>query len=48
MKTAKKKPLYNYSGNVINGKLCRECMNNKGCKDTKCPVWKWRQQQSQQ
>jgi len=44
-KPEQKKPkqkLYNYSNNVINGNLCNECLNNKRCKDTGCPVHKWR------
>jgi len=34
---------YNYSGNVVNGNLCKECSKNKICKDKKCPVYKFRQ-----
>lgn len=34
--------IYNYSGIVINGKLCRECVLYKDCKDYKCPVHKWK------
>jgi len=36
------KPKYNYSGNVVNGNLCKECSNSKNCKDKHCPVYKWR------
>jgi len=41
MKVTKQKT-YNHSNNVINGNLCKECDNNKKCKDTGCPVYKWR------
>lgn len=37
----------NYSNNVVNGGLCKECLHNKLCVNIKCPVYKWRQQQSQ-
>ena len=32
----------NNSNNVVNGNLCQECLNNKNCKDNKCPVHKHR------
>jgi hypothetical protein len=41
MKDTKQK-LYNHSCNVINGNLCKECVNNKLCRDKGCPVYKWR------
>lgn len=34
---------YDYGAGVINGKLCKECSNDKTCKDKKCPVHKFRQ-----
>ncbi len=43
----------NNSDNVVNGNLCQECrsfggttkdsLNNKNCKDTGCPVYKWKE-----
>lgn len=27
---------------VRNGSMCIECLNDKNCKDTGCPVYKWR------
>lgn len=39
----KKKWQYNYSGNVVNGNLCKECDNNKNCKDYPCPLYKFRE-----
>jgi len=36
----KEKP--HYCKHVAEGKLCDECVNNKTCKDTGCPVWRYR------
>lgn len=41
MKTANKK-IYNYSNNVVNGNLCKECLQDKHCTNNRCPVYKWR------
>jgi len=35
---------YNYSDNVVNGKLCKECGCDKTCKDKKCPVHRFRKE----
>lgn len=29
---------------VQSGSLCKECCNNKNCKDTDCPLYEWRKQ----
>lgn len=31
-----------YCEHIANGSLCKECLNNKKCKDIKCPVYKYR------
>ena len=40
---AEKQREYNHSDNVVNGELCKECINSKTCKDTGCPVYKYRE-----
>lgn len=42
MNKTRQKYRYNHSDNVINGNLCKECQQDKTCKDKGCPVHKWR------
>lgn len=42
MKDTKQK-VYDHGTGVIHGALCKECQHDKTCKDTRCPVYKYRQ-----